>query len=182
MKRINNNQLTETLETRVEKHIKQAVSVFQNLSEEVLLRPSASGGWSVAECMWHLNSYGHYYLPALEKGLSAAENCTTEQQFESGWLGKYFTQLMEPKAGMKKMGAFKNHQPRPIVNPYSEVAEFIKQQETLLQLLRTARYKNLNHVRIPVSIMPWVKLKAGDVLQFLIAHNERHLQQAMRNV
>jgi hypothetical protein len=174
MKRISNNELIEALETRVEKHIKQAVSVFQNLNEEVLLRPSASGGWSIAQCLWHLNSYGHYYLPALKKGLSAAENCATEQHFESGWLGNYFTQLMEPKAGMKKMGAFKNQ--------HSEVAEFIRQQETLLQLLRTARHKNLNHVRIPVSIMPWVKLKAGDVLQFLIAHNERHLQQAMRNV
>jgi len=33
-----------------------------------------------------------------------------------------------------------------------------------------------------IPIAPTIKLNAGDVIQFLVAHNERHLKQARRAV
>jgi hypothetical protein len=60
------------------------------------------------------------------------------------------------------------------------IGEFIDQQEQLLQLLQLARTKNLTHPRIPISISKLIKLKTGDVLAFLISHNERHVLQASR--
>ena len=62
------------------------------------------------------------------------------------------------------------------------VAEFIQQQEKLLVFLKASANTDLNKVRIPISILQWLKLKLGDVFQFMIAHDERHLQQAKRNL
>ena len=62
------------------------------------------------------------------------------------------------------------------------VAEFIQQQEVLLACLAQSRQADLNAIKIPLSISRWIKLRLGDVLQFLIAHNERHLLQAKRNL
>ena len=99
--------------------------------------------------------------------------------FRSGWLGNYFSNMMEPS--VKKYKAIKGHIPVKNLNAASVVARFIDQQEELLLLLRKAGHSNLNK-RIPVTISPLIRLKAGDVFRFLVAHNERHLQQALRNL
>jgi hypothetical protein len=62
------------------------------------------------------------------------------------------------------------------------IAEFIEQQELLLTLVRSAAVKDIGKIRIPISIAQWIRLKLGDVFGFVAAHNERHIQQAMRNM
>ena len=174
------DQLLETLEDQVEAHLSDAVKIFQNLSAEKLLKPAPNGGWSIAQCLWHLNSYGDYYLPKIKSGL--AKNYPANSDFKSTWLGSYFTRIMKPGAQMKKYKAFKNHIPPAELEADKVVAEFILQQEQLLSYLKLARHTDMNRIRIPISIVSWVKLKLGDVFQFIIAHDERHLQQAKRNL
>jgi hypothetical protein len=174
------SQLLDTIEEQVENHVNDSIKIFQNLSAEVLLTPASNGGWSIAQCMWHLNSYGDYYLPKIRLGL--AKNYPANPNFKSTWLGSYFTRIMKPGAQMKKFKAFKDHIPPVEMNPHKIVAEFIQQQEQLLSYLKQARQTDLNKIRIPISILQWVKLKLGDVFQFIVAHNERHLQQAKRIV
>lgn len=172
--------LIDSLEDQVENHLNEAVRVFQNLSSEELLKPAANGGWSIAQCLWHLNSYGDYYLPQIKSGL--AKNYPANPAFKSTWLGNYFTRLMQPGANMKKFKAFKNHVPPEEMDADKVVAEFIQQQEQLLMYLKQARQTDMNRIRIPISILKWMKLKLGDVFRFIIAHDERHLQQAKRNL
>ncbi len=172
--------LLDLLEEHVENHIHDAVKIFQNLSAEELLKPSASGGWSIAQCLWHLNSYGDYYLPEIKSGLD--KKYPVNAVFKSTWLGNYFTQMMKPGAQMKKYKAFKNHVPPDKLDAHKVVAEFIQQQEQLLSYLKQAKQTDMNRIRIPISILSWIKLKLGDVFQFIIAHDERHLQQARRNL
>jgi len=174
------DQLVSTLEDQVETHISEAVKIFQNLSAEELLKPAANGGWSIAQCLWHLNSYGDYYLPKIKSGLT--KNYPANPDFKSTWLGGYFTRMMQPGAQMKKYKAFKNHVPAVELDAHQVVAEFIQQQEQLLNYLKQARQTDMNRIRIPISIMSWIKLKLGDVFQFIIAHDERHMQQAKRNL
>lgn len=173
-------QLIEQWEQLTEQHLKTAVSVFQNMNEFDLLQPSATGGWSIAQCLWHLNSYAWYYLPEVEKALK--QDLPASPHFRSSWLGGYFTQLMEPKAGFKKFKAFHKHVPPSNIKGYEVVAEFIKQEEFLLSLLRKAKQSDLNKTRIPISITQLIRLKLGDVFGFYLAHHERHMQQALRNV
>jgi uncharacterized damage-inducible protein DinB len=172
MKSKSSKELIDILEQEVEKHLQDAIRIFQNLTPESLLKPSASGGWSIAQCLWHLNSYGEYYFPEIRKGLT--KNYPFNPEFKSSWLGNYLK--------MKKYKAFKDHTPAPALDAHEVVAKFIQQQEELLDLLKLARHTDLNKVRIPISISRWLKLKLGDVFQFIIAHNERHLHQAKRNM
>jgi uncharacterized damage-inducible protein DinB len=173
-------RLIDSLEDQVETHIDVAVRVFQNLPIEELLKPAVNGGWSIAQCLWHLKSYGDYYLPQIKAGL--AKNYPANPEFKSTWLGNYFTRIMQPGANMKKFKAFKNHVPPGEMDAAKVVAEFILQQEQLLMYLKQARQTDMNRIRIPISILSCVKLKLGDVFQFIIAHDERHLQQAKRNL
>jgi hypothetical protein len=181
MKRISKTLLLDQLETRIEQHLKTVISSFQNRSEAELLKPAANGGWSIAQCLEHLNSYGRYYLPAIEKGIHTSKN-TAAPIFKSSWLGAYFTRLMEPGAKSKAMKSPKEHKPQPDLDAAKVIAEFIEQQELLLTLIRRAGAKDIGRIRISISIAQWIKLKLGDVFGFVVAHNERHIQQAMRNV
>lgn len=170
--------LLDHLNCRVQRHLDIAVSKFQNLDESTLMKPSSNGGWSIAQCLDHLNSYGDFYLPEIEKALKSSEG-SPQGKFRSGWLGGYFAKMMEPSD--KKYPALKGHIPPLNLDAYAVVIKFISQQEDLLKYLQLAAHADLNF-RVPTSISSLIKLKLGDVFQFLIAHNERHVQQALRNL
>ncbi|MDI1234368.1 MAG: DinB family protein [bacterium] len=182
MKSINKIELLQQLEQRLESQLKVVTAVYQNLSDEVLLRPSGNGGWSIAQCFDHLNTYGNFYLPAITKGLNGSAFSSRNSVFKSTWLGNYFTKLMEPNAQMKKMKAFKNHLPKNDLNPHAEIAMFITQTEQLLALIKLAYDKDINAIKIPISLTNLIRLKLGDVFQFILAHNDRHIAQAERNL
>lgn len=185
MKKYLTSALLDNLYHQTEQHIQKAITEWQNISPAVLNKQPSDGGWSAAQCLEHLNIYGRYYIPALEKSLARSkENTTTAPQyFTSGWLGNYFTQLMLPNesgAPKKKMKTPANARPSVDLDSRQVVAEFIDQQEKLLTLLVKAAKCNLNGPRIPITIARFIRLKPGDVFMFLIAHNYRHVLQAER--
>lgn len=182
MNSINKSTLLLQLEQRIELQLKTVTSVYQNLTDEVLLKPSSKGGWSIAQCFDHLNSYGDFYLPAIANGLNKAPFSSRNTAFKSTWLGNYFTSLMEPGQKMKKMKAFKNHVPKSNLNPHEVISIFITQLEELLSLIKAANNKDINTIKIPISLTNLIRLKLGDVFQFILAHNDRHIAQAKRNL
>jgi hypothetical protein len=148
-----------------------------------LAEAPAVNQWSVAQILEHLNSYGRYYLPAIENALQKT-NTTPTPFFKPGWLGNYFTSLMlSGKNGIigKKMQSPKNHVPSTDVNPHLAITAFLDQQQQLLCLLETAKTKNIGKIRVPISLSRFIKLKAGDTFRFLIAHEQRHFLQ-IKNV
>lgn len=174
--------LLNQLENQVESHLQQAIQKYQNLSDELLLKPSSLGGWSIAQCLEHLNTYGVYYLPLFEKGLAVSQDDLSVETIKSTWLGKLAIDSMNPEKGKKKFKAMKGHIPEAALDAKDVVAEFINQQEQLLKILRVAKNKHIQQIKISISIAKFLKLHLGDALQFLIIHNERHIQQANRNL
>lgn len=170
------------LEIQVEKHLVIAVDSFQNLSDEVLLNPSNTGGWSIVQCLEHLNSYGQYYLPLFEKSLANNPDKPENQELKSSWLGSLAIESMDVTKNTKKYKALKQHQPSQQLDTKMVVAEFVNQQKRLLQILKIAYQKDIQKIKIPISITRFVKLNVGDALQFLIMHDERHILQASRNI
>ncbi|SEW24786.1 DinB superfamily protein [Chitinophaga sp. YR573] len=181
MKPIDKDKLLDTLENMVNYHIQTAVQEFQNMQDEPLLKLSATGGWSIAQCLEHLNRYGVYYIPLIREALTGQQKKIAGGTFTSGMIGGYFTRLMDPVTGKKKLRAFRAYTPDRQLDAHTVVAEFIRQQEALLSCLQRARQADLNHSRIPVSILKLLKLKVGDALQFVIFHDERHIRQARMN-
>jgi hypothetical protein len=136
--------------------------------------------WSVLECIEHLNLYGDYYLPLMEKAVFGAEKSNVTR-FKPGWLGNYFANAMKGKNGkIKKMKSPKDKDPRQSQLNALTINRFIKQQELLKSLLENSGELDLNKIKIPISIAKWIKLKLGDTYRFYVYHIERHLHQANR--
>ncbi len=170
-----------TLEQQIEEQLKEVIAVFQNLPEDKLLQPAANGGWSIAECIEHLNSYTDFYLPHIEQALTRATSVDGSEPFKYGFLGKYFINMMDPDRSVKKYKAIKKHRPQGTVPAHESVSNFIYHLESLLASVRKARGKNLNG-SVKTSLSPLLTITVGDAIQFVLIHNQRHLKQAKRNL
>jgi hypothetical protein len=178
MKKIRASTLLETLQTDT-RQIMLRLAYLQQLPASRLLQQPGPGRWSVTQVIEHLNTYGRYYLPKLQQAINNT-NSTPAEWFVPGWLGGYFTKSMMPKPDgtiAHKMKAFKNHTPGPEIDAARAIKEFEQQEILLLQLLDKAQAVDINRIRIPVSIAPYIKLKMGDVFGFIIAHHQRHFVQ-----
>ena len=183
----NAKQLIAKLQQQTESILNIAIQQWQMTNPSVFKQQPAEGAWSAMQCLGHLNTYGDYYFPAIEKAIKEAKekNKTRSETFTPGWLGNYFTNLMMPNekgVPTKKMKAPKNYTTNNEGDSDCTIAKFIDQQEKMLQLLEEAKSVDLNAVRIPISIAKFIKLKLGDVFMFLIAHNLRHVKQAERAI
>ena len=150
----------------------------QQYSNIELETADGPGRWNTIQVLEHLNSYYRYYLPLIDQKL-ASSTTTAQAAYRPGWLGNYFTKSMLPKQGVvrNKMKAMKNHSPQPNQDPAKVQQEFLGWQRKLIELLDRAAGKDLEQIRITISIMRLVKLKLGDTFSFIIAHNERHQLQ-----
>lgn len=167
--------------TELENQLKEVVAVFQNLPEAALLQPSPTGGWSIAACLQHLNTYSNFYLPKLEHRLTKSSD-QPQPKFRYSFLGSYFIRMMDFKRSKKKYKALKIHQPETDRDPRQVLSEFIDHLERLLRILTLAQTRELRKIKINTSLSSFVKMNAGDVIQFLLTHNRRHLEQAYMNL
>lgn len=177
MKSFKSLELLDSLQADVRQLILVATQLQQE-DPDVLLKQPAPGKWSVAQVLEHLNSYGRYYLPAIEQSLQAQK--PAKEWFKPGWFGNYFTKIMKPGVDGKignKMNAPKNHRPAPDLDIKPVLDTFLEQQQQLLKLLEAAKKKDIGSIRTPISISRLIKLKVGDTFRFLIAHEQRHMVQ-----
>jgi hypothetical protein len=146
-------------------------------SETELNRKKDSKSWSALECLEHLNLYGDFYLPEIEKRMSVGK-FAPDEIFNSGWLGNYFANSMKPSDNMTKMNTFKDKNPANSALTVSVIDRFLHQQHQLLELLKKAEKHSLNKIKCSITLSPFIRLKLGDVFRFLIYHNHRHVVQA----
>jgi hypothetical protein len=176
--KIQQEELLESLKKDVE-ILLECADFFRNEIDALLIPPMPEK-WSVAQTLEHLNGYGRVYLPIINKAISVSQS-KRAAWFNSGFLGNYFTNMMKPKNVFEvknKMKAFKAHIPDNNLNPGKVLDEFVEQQHQFLLLLEMAKLKDLNAVRVPLSVTKLIKLKLGDTFRFLIAHEQRHFVQA----
>ena len=177
MKFFNSIFLLDELQADV-RQLVLTVAYLQKEDPELLLTAPGAGKWSVVQVLEHLNSYGRYYLPAIERSLRS--NRPAKETFTPGWFGNYFTKIMKPGLDGKirnKMSSPKDHRPTNDLDINPVVSDFMNQQQKLLNLLEAAKQKNIGAIRTPISISRFIRLKVGDTFRFLIAHEQRHFVQ-----
>lgn len=179
MREIVQSILLERLEDLAEKQFQTVIQDIQNLPSAVLVQRPPLGGWSIAECLEHLNSYSAFYLPRLSTALEKASQVSGDTTFRHTLLGSCFIRLMDPSTSKKKMKAMKKHQPTRDLDPHTVVAVWIQHMESLLKLLKKARMYDLKRIRVATSISPLIRLNGGDAIHFVLVHSSRHLAQAM---
>ena len=174
-----------TLLQQLQQDVNDIISRTHVLSaaDPVLLnRQPAPDAWSVAQVWAHLNFYNDIYLPRLEEKIKATNG--TGHAFKTGWLGNYFTEMMAPKVEgvpVNKMSAPPNARPEAALDAPQVIETFLAGEQHLLRLLEQAAHANLDS-RVRTGISSLIRLKVGDTLRFLIAHQQRHLLQAERTL
>lgn len=176
-------QLLESLQSDTRKII-LAVGQLQQEDPGMLTEIPGPGKWSVAQVIEHLNSYGRYYLPAME---SAMKNGTAapDPSYKPGWLGDYFTRTMLPGRNgqiANKMQSPKDHRPTTDIDSKPVLDEFLQQEHKLLELLEQAKQANISKLRIPITLSKLIRLKLGDTFRFLVAHQQRHFVQVQNTL
>lgn len=180
MKKFKSDELIDSLQADV-KQLIAAAEQMKGMDKIKLAYPLAEGKWTAVQALEHLNMYNRYYLPAIERAMSLNPDSGKAAWFNSGRLGDYFTNMMKPKNVYQvsnKMKAPKGYVPPAALNSETVINEFLEQQHKLMQLLEMARERNLNDIRIPITISKMIKLRLGDTFRFLVAHEQRHMVQA----
>jgi uncharacterized damage-inducible protein DinB len=178
MTTIHSTVLIENLEADVRALLVTAARL-QQMDKALLERSPAPGRWSIAQVLEHLNFYAEFYTTAIENKLHLHRS-TAKEMFSSGWLGNYFTRLMQPGVNnviAKKMKAPKNALPAAAPDATEMLSRFIAYQHQLLGLLQLARGADMGSIRIPTSLSSLIRLKLGDTFRFVIAHEQRHFVQ-----
>ncbi|RYZ21409.1 MAG: DinB family protein [Chitinophagaceae bacterium] len=180
MAKYKTEDLLQQLRTDVER-IRAAAQFFKDSDKHKLVyTPNATQQWSVVQILEHLNAYGRFYLPAMQKAMT--ERPTGKSAwFSSGFWGDYFTKSMKPVNVYEiknKMKAMKGYSFPNSLNVEQVLNEFAQQQDELLRLIDLAQHVNIEEVRVPITISKLIKLKLGDAMRFLTAHEQRHMLQA----
>ena len=139
----------------------------------------APDSWSILECLEHLNRYSRYYHPALANAIAANSNGTYQQTIRYSWLGKKSLDMVQPQ-NTKKHKTVKHMNPNNSTLGRDTIEAFLQHHAELLSLLASAKHANLNKKAVPVEFFRLLKLRIGETLEFVVLHQQRHLQQALR--
>lgn len=157
---------------------------YRPLTDDQLRWKPAPGSWSIIECLQHLNLAEQFYIRQLQHHvgkLGLQQGSPANQPLESDVVGRTFRWIVDPQTTTKF--------PAPgIIRPRRaadlDVAnvlyQFVDLQTLLLGLLYKAVYLDWNRQQIPTLFGNWLKIKLGDTVLMLVAHTERHINQAGR--
>jgi hypothetical protein len=156
-----------------------AVKKFKNLNSSQLNFKNTAQQWSILECIEHLNLYGDFYLPEMQKQLLETPQSGNAPFFKAGIIGNYFAGLMKTDNGkIKKMQSPKDKNPANSTLNVTSLDRFVKQQELLKTILNQSLAADLTKVKTAISISKFIKLRLGDTFRFYVYHIERHIVQA----
>lgn len=174
-------QLIDDLSSRT-KRASLMVKKFRMLELDELNFKKDVFSWSILECIEHLNLYGDFYLPEIERSIMSQRSGRSADVFTSGLLGNYFANLMKLDADgkMKKMKSPPDKNPMDRALTVATLDRFLKQQERLLSLLEQAKRIDLTRAKTAISLTRMIRLRLGDTFRFFIYHIERHVFQAER--
>jgi len=162
---------------------KEEAEKLKRLSEAELSKRPAAESWNALECVEHLNRYGDFYLPEVERRFIRAEKNTNDHELKSGLMGNWFIKMVRPREeGIKPMKTMKEMNTLRTDITIMCIDRFLLQQDKWLTLLQMAQEYDLNKVKSGVSINKWLRLRMRDTLEFVMAHQERHILQAWKAV
>ena len=143
----------------------------------------AGGGWSVAECLEHLNISGQLFgeaiLLAAARGRAAA--VTGSGPFTYGFVTRVVLKGVHPES-KTRYRAPKRFVPRPITDydPDRSLGAFALTGERWERCLTAANGLDLARIKVPSPALKLMRFNLGGLLAIQTMHERRHLEQARR--
>jgi hypothetical protein len=179
-------RLLDQLQQESQIIVQQVQEKLLSLDERTLRQRPAPQQWNALECLEHLSLTYDYYLPQMEEAIHEAPTDTSEETYESTWLGRMSISSMKPKKDGKipfKMKTFERIKPTTDHrSPQEVINRFINHQQTFEYLTQQAQNVSVNNTKVTTLAGPLVRLRLGDCFRFLLAHTQRHLLQAQQAV
>lgn len=156
----------------------EAQRLTAGLGDAGLWQRPPDGGWSVGECLAHLNLAGEPYLAKMQAAAAdaRARGRTGAGPFAFGFLGGRFVRSLsgESKTKFRAPKAW-------LPEPQADVLErFGRLQAGLADLAAEADGLDLGRVTVASPVSPLVRLSLFEALNLVAAHEDRHLRQAAR--
>jgi hypothetical protein len=172
------------LKARLEVILATAGREFSSQSDAQFRWKPSPDRWSMLECLQHLNLAERYYIRTLQHKVDALgliQTSPADQTLESDWIGKIMLYIVDPGTTMKfpAPGIIRPRRPEEL-SPAEVLSQFIELQSTLHDVLDKAVYLDWNKEKVSTLFGNWLKLRLGDTFLMLVAHSERHMNQAMR--
>jgi hypothetical protein len=140
-----------------------------------------NGGWSIAECLMHLNITSERYVPLIDDALRLlkARGLAADGMLRRDLAGYLLSRFLEPPVRLK------TSTPPPFrpaqIDPMTEVLErFDYLQGELLVRLERAAGMALDRQKVASPFNSRVRYNAYSAFCVLTAHQRRHLWQAER--
>jgi hypothetical protein len=174
MARINKSFFIESIQNQIEQQ-KGFASVLLNSTEQNLNKKLNVSSWSILECIEHMNLSMQIYTDQF-KNVDLKNN--DENEIKISWLGNYFAEGMRPKNDSipNKIKTMKKLAPSSNLN-HECIFSFISRLEFIEHFMNSNSTRNFNKTKVNTAIGSLVKLNIGEALNFVLAHNERHIWQ-----
>lgn len=136
-------------------------------------------GWSVAECLDHVNATARVYLPALDEGISEAirRGVYGEGPYKYNWIGRLSVHATDTCLRLKAPDDI-----RPVEGRTRReiLAAFRAYQVQYIDRLRQANGIDLARARVRLPARSWLRIPLGSGFALMLVHARRHLAQARR--
>ena len=177
-------ETAHALQTRLTTILQTAALEFAPLTDEQLRWKPAPDHWSILECLQHLNLAERYYIRTIQHKVDAlglGQTQPDDQPLKSDFVGKVMRYVVDPQVKIKlpAPGIIRPRQAQDL-RPAEVMGQFMDLQTLLHTLLNKAVYLDWNTEKVISLFGNWLKLRLGDALLMLVAHTERHMNQAMR--
>ena len=173
------NQNTQNFIKQFEEIQTWADKIKSELNEEKFNQKPASGGWSVGECLQHINITAELYLPRIENTIKLAKEkkLYSDGIFKPRILQNKLISSLEPPY-KRKIKTFKAFEPPSTLDMQAVFDSFQKLNEQLINFVKDSNGIKLNKAVLVSPVSKLVRLKLGEAFLLLATHTRRHLWQA----
>lgn len=157
----------------------EAERLRDELSDAQLTWQPTPDAWSIAGCFDHLYVVGTLYYPRVREAIGRAPEAGADAAFKPSFFGRKFIQAVSPET-KRRVKTFKIFKPEQAATDAPALGRFIAQQADFAALLREADGHDLNAGKFSSPLNRLIRFTLGEGLTFLVAHQQRHLGQALR--
>lgn len=167
--------------TRLKESRARAGTLAGDLSDEQLNWKENAERWSIGECLEHMVVGVEEYLAPLRPKLESATARISPEEFQPRhtFMGRQIVKAVSPRT-TSAMKSPKIFLPTSSAVSGDILDRFLRAHEELSSLIASAEGLDTNRIRMSSPVAWFIRINATDAFEILVAHAERHLNQAER--
>lgn len=154
---------------------------FSGISLEQLNWKSSAQSWSIAQCLDHLLMSHHSYFPTLKKIIAGNYRMNFWERWSpfTSLCGRLLKQQLQEQP-KKKFKAPKKIQPSASEIKMDILERYYKNLNSFLEYISNCNQVDIDKTIITSPTLTMVTYSLRDAFQFLMQHEHRHINQAIR--